>query len=60
MKRAITTVLLAAGVAVAANSAFVDGHSAALEKAIKARQGLMQVYSFNLSGLGAMAKGEKP
>ena len=60
MKRAITTALLAAGVAFAANAAFADGHSAALEKAIKARQGLMQVYSFNLSGLGAMAKGEKP
>jgi len=28
------------------------------DKAIKARQGLMQVYSFNLGILGAMAKGE--
>ncbi len=31
----------------------------ASEKAIKARQGLMQVYSFNLGMLSAMAKGEK-
>ena len=30
----------------------------ASEKAIKARQGLMQVYSFNLGMLSAMAKGE--
>ena len=30
----------------------------ATEKAIKARQGLMQVYSFNLGILSAMAKGE--
>jgi len=30
----------------------------ASEKAIKARQGLMQVYSFNLGLLSAMAKGE--
>lgn len=29
-----------------------------IEKAIKARQGLMQVYSFNLGLLSAMAKGE--
>jgi len=31
----------------------------ASEKAIKARQGLMQVYSFNLGMLSAMAKGEQ-
>ncbi len=35
--------------------AFADGH---LEKAVKARQGFMQVVAFNLGPLGAMAKGE--
>ncbi len=30
----------------------------AMEKAVKARQGLFQVYAFNLGQLGAMAKGE--
>ncbi len=59
MKRTLTTLLVAAGVALSTNVVFADGHSAALEKAIKARKGLMQVYSFTLSGLGAMAKGEK-
>ncbi len=59
MKRAITMAMIAAGVAFATHAALADGHSAALEKAIKARKGLMQVYSFNLSGLGAMAKREK-
>ena len=38
-----------------ATSAVADGH---LEKAVKARQGFMQVVSFNLGPLGAMAKGE--
>ncbi|MDH3660662.1 MAG: cytochrome c [Alphaproteobacteria bacterium] len=38
-----------------ATSAFADGH---IEKAVKARQGFMQVVSFNLGPLGAMAKGE--
>ena len=30
----------------------------ALEKIVKARQAFMQIYSFNLGQLGAMAKGE--
>ncbi|MEO1493683.1 MAG: cytochrome c [Pseudomonadota bacterium] len=30
----------------------------AMEKAVKARQGLFQVYAFNLGQLGAMAKGK--
>ena len=58
MKRIATTALVAAGLAFSAHAVWADGHGAALEKAIKARQSLMQVYSFNLSGLGAMAKGE--
>jgi len=45
--------LVAAGAV--ATSALADGH---LEKAIKARQGFMQVVSYNLGPLGAMAKGE--
>lgn len=40
---------------VAPLTATADGH---IEKAIKARQGLFQVYAFNLGQLGAMAKGE--
>ncbi len=60
MKRILSTIVVAAGVAFAGTSAMADGHGAALEKAIKARQGLMKVYSFMLGGLGAMAKGEKP
>ena len=58
MNRIISTLLVSAGLACAATTVLADGHSAALEKAIKARKGLMQVYSFTLSGLGAMAKGE--
>ena len=45
--------LIAAGAV--ATSALADGH---LEKAVKARKGFMQVVSFNLGPLGAMAKGE--
>lgn len=47
---------LAAVLAVAVTGTTVaDGH---LAKAVKARQALMQVYSFNLGNLGAMAKGK--
>ena len=59
MKGIIRTLVVATAVACGATGVLADGHSAALEKAIKARKGLMQVYSFTLSGLGAMAKGEK-
>ena len=58
MKHFATTALVAAGLAFSAHAVLADGHGKALEKAIKARQSLMQVYSFSLSGLGAMAKGE--
>ncbi len=58
MKRIATTALVAAGLAFSAHAVLADGHGKALEKAIKARQSLMQVYSFSLSGLGAMAKGQ--
>lgn len=57
MKRTLATlaVLATAALPVAAGA---DNHAKALEKAIKARQGLFQVYAFNLGQLGAMAKGE--
>jgi cytochrome c556 len=44
----------------AAASVFADGHASdkALAAAVKARQSHMQLYSFNLGALGAMAKGE--
>ena len=58
MKRIATTALMAAGLAFSTHAVLADGHGAALEKAIKARKALMQVYAFNLGGLGAMAKGE--
>lgn len=47
--------LVAAGAIAATGPALADGH---LEKAVKARQSLMQVVAFNLGPLGAMAKGE--
>jgi len=52
MKTALKLALCAA-VLVAASSAPM-----ANEQALKARQSLMQLYAFNLGGLGAMAKGE--
>ncbi len=57
MYRRIFAAMLAAGLA-APFSASADGHAEALEKAVKARQGLFQVYSSNLGQLAAMAKGE--
>jgi cytochrome c556 len=44
----------------AAASVFAEGHASdkALAAAVKARQSHMQLYSFNLGALGAMAKGE--
>lgn len=51
--------LFAAGLAVAASVAFAGGHGAGPhEAAIKARQGMMQLFAFNLGILGAMAKGD--
>jgi len=55
MKRIVKSLILAAGAATLfAGVAAADGH---LGKAVKARQSLMQIYSFNLGQLGAMAKG---
>ncbi len=50
-------------IALATGAALVAGASAAIsgeaeERAVKARQALMQVYAFNLGQLGAMVKGE--
>jgi len=56
MKRRIMTAVLAITVA---GSAFAAGHAdKAIQGAIKARQGQMQLYAHNLGILGAMAKGE--
>ena len=48
---------------VAAGAALIAGATAAIsgeseERAVKARQALMQVYAFNLGQLGAMVKGD--
>lgn len=55
MKSARIATLCFAAACVCAPTAFADGH---LEKAVKARQGFMQVVAFQLGPLGAMAKGE--
>lgn len=55
LTRILTTTVLAAGIA--AGTAFAGGHAGAPPE-IAARNGLMANYSFNLSILGAMAKGE--
>ncbi len=47
-----------AALAVACATVGVASANEAMEKAIKARQGMFQLYAFNLSALGAMAKGE--
>ena len=47
----IGAVLAVAGIAT------VSSANEAFEKAVKARQGLFQVYAFNIGQLGAMAKG---
>jgi cytochrome c556 len=54
------TILLTAAIGIAASVAFAGAHSASPEsKGIIARQAKMTLYSFNLSILGAMAKGER-
>ena len=55
MKTVLKTLTCAALFGTLAWSAQADK---ATEKAIKARQSIMQIYSFNLGNLGAMAKGE--
>jgi len=55
MKSALITAMGLVTAGALATTALADGH---LEKAVKARQGLMQVVAFNLGPLGAMAKGE--
>ena len=54
MKRIIAGTAIAA-IALIGSSA---GHAGEFDKQVKARQAVMQVYSFNLGMLGAMAKGE--
>ncbi len=55
MKRMIVAAMIAAGVTAGAGVA-VSGE--AEDKAIKARQSVMQLLSFNLGKLGAMVKGD--
>jgi len=55
MKRMIVAATVAAGLMAGAGVA-MSGE--AEDKAIKARQAVMQLYSFNLGKLGAMVKGE--
>lgn len=55
MKSALFAAIGIAATGAIATSAIADGH---IEKAVKARQGFMQVVAFNLGPLGAMAKGE--
>ncbi|MEO9682449.1 MAG: cytochrome c [Tateyamaria sp.] len=52
--------LTSAAVATFGFAAFADGHTAALEGAVKARNGQMGVIGYSLGLLGGMAKGEAP
>ncbi len=54
MKRALTSLALALALAVTAGPSVAED----FKKQVKARQALMQVYAFNISILGAMAKGK--
>ena len=49
--------LVGLGLVALSATAYSDGHSK-YEKQIKARNAVMQVYSFNIGSLAAMAKGE--
>ena len=55
MKHLFRFGLAALGLVAVSTMAYSDGHSK-FEKQIKARKAVMQVYSFNIGGLAAMAK----
>jgi cytochrome c556 len=57
MKRVFVSAIVAAGLVASASTAF---SGEAEDKAVKARQSLMQLFSFNLGQLGAMVKGDMP
>ena len=57
MKTIIKIGLAAAGLVALSTAAVSDSHSG-FEKQIKARQSVMQIYSFNIGNLAAMVKGE--
>ncbi|MGI9464085.1 MAG: cytochrome c, partial [Aestuariivirgaceae bacterium] len=57
MKHIYKTGFALLGLAALSTAALSDAHSK-LEKPIKARQAVMQIYSFNLGGIAAMVKGE--
>lgn len=56
MKRVILSAALAAAIAA---PVAIAAEMTPMEKAVKARQSVFQVYSFNIGQLAAMAKGEK-
>lgn len=56
MKRALASMGLALTLAAVAQSGLADD----FDKELKARRSLMQIYSWNIGILGAMAKGEMP
>lgn len=58
MKKIITLVTAVTIAATGASIAFA-AKGGPFKKEVKARQGLMQVYAFNLGVLGAMAKGKR-
>jgi cytochrome c556 len=57
MKHIVKIGLAAAGLVALSTAAVSDSHSG-FEKQIKARQAVMQIYSFNIGSLAAMVKGE--
>ncbi len=50
-------IVVVLSVGLCAPTAFADSHAAGFEQAVKARQALMVLRTFNLGQLGAMAKG---
>ena len=57
MKSVFKLGLAALGLVAVSTAAYSDGHSK-FEKQIKARNAVMQIYSFNLGSIAAMVKGE--
>ena len=54
------SVLIAAAIALVAGLASHPVFAGGFDREVKARKALMQVYAFNISILGAMAKGKRP
>jgi cytochrome c556 len=61
MKISKKLAVIATSVSLVAGAAWADGHvNKGIEAAVKARQAMMQLYSYNLGQLGAMAKTTVP